>query len=141
MELERGAEASSATTVETVTTTGTGAPRLLAAPGIERIDPETSTSVLRRCTALATRARVEMLSPSRRAAVDELNVLLAEMRAWTPEALEEPDPTMTVLCAAALQDLAERLDDSAPVLLATRVGMVLDLLREVMGPARIDALA
>jgi hypothetical protein len=104
-----------------------------------RIDPETSTAHLRRCTALAARARVELLTPRRRTAAEELSEVLSVMEAWTPASLVDPDPTMTVLAAAALQDLAERLPETAE--LALRIPSVLDLLREVMAHRRIDVLA
>lgn len=113
-----------------------------AVPGPElgRIDAEASVAVLRRCTALAARARVELLTASRRTASDDLSVLLSSMGEWSPELLDAPDPTMTVLCAAALQDLAARLPDPDG-LLAARVEAVLVLLHDVMAGGRVAAPA
>lgn len=109
-------------------------------PGRGRIDAETSVAMLRRCTALAARARVELLTESRRTAADELSGLLGTMGEWSPESLEAPDPTMTVLCAAALQDLAARLPDPGGVL-SMRVEAALVLLHGVMAEGRIAAPA
>lgn len=106
-----------------------------------RIDPETSTALLRRCTALATRARADLLTPGRHDAADELAALLAVMETWTPEALADPDPTMTVLAAAALQDLAARLPEPAAARLGDPVDAVIALLREVMVGGRVDVPA
>lgn len=109
-------------------------------PDRARIDADASVAVLRRCTALAARARVELLTESRRTASDDLCVLLGSMGEWSPELLDQPDPTMTVLCAAALQDLAARLPDPDG-LLAARVEAVLVLLHSVMAAGRVTAPA
>ncbi|MGP9536914.1 hypothetical protein ACT3SP_02830 [Brachybacterium sp. AOP43-C2-M15] len=141
MELDRRADDGVATRAVTPSGPGQDAGRLPAEPSTALLDPETTTSLLRRCTALATRARVELLTPGRRAAADELESLLGTMGTWAPGSLDRPDPTMTVLCAAALQDLAERLDDSASAPLAARIDAVLGLLRAVMRDARVDVPA
>jgi len=106
-----------------------------------RLDAATSTTMLRRCTALATRARVELLSPGPRPAARELAVLLGEMEHWEPASLEDPDPTMSVLASAALQDLAERLRDPASAALATSARTVLEVLRELMATPRVNVPA
>lgn len=112
-----------------------------------RLDSETTTMILRRCTALAARARVDLLSPSRCEAADELVDLLAQMESWEPATLETPDPTMTVLAAAALQDLAERLhlaqqrQEPNPSVLTTSTDAVLVVLQGIMARARVDVPA
>ncbi|GAA4527142.1 hypothetical protein GCM10023160_22920 [Brachybacterium paraconglomeratum] len=113
---------------------------VLAEPLRDRIDAESSVAMLRLCTALAARARVELLTPRRRAATEELSALLGAMGEWPPELLDAPDPTMTVLCAAALQDLAARLPDSGGVL-SVRVEAALALLHGLMAEGRIAAPA
>ncbi|MDN6302119.1 MAG: hypothetical protein ACTHV2_03020 [Brachybacterium sp.] len=109
-----------------------------------QLDSETATMILRRCTALAARARVDLLSPSRCGAADELVDLLVQMESWDPVTLETPDPTMTVLAAAALQDLAERLhlaqqrQEPNPSALTTSTDAVLGVLQGIMARARVD---
>lgn len=111
------------------------------------LDSETATMMLRRCTALAARARVDLLSPRRCGAADELIDLLAQMESWEPAALEAPDPTMTVLAAAALQDLVERLriaeprQESSSATLITSTDAVLVVLRGIMvgSPVNVPA--
>src|SRR5690606_442861 len=73
------------------------------------VSPEESTTLLRRCTALAARARVELLGGGRHPAGEQLAGVLAELAAWKADQVGDPGPTMTALTAAALQDLAERL--------------------------------
>lgn len=115
---------------------------LAAGSPIEHIAPETSTLMLRRCTALAARARVDLLSPhARSVAAVELVVLLDSMESWTAATLVDPDPTMTLLAAAALQDLRERLQDPESALLATRIHGVLEVLHSLMEEARISTPA
>lgn len=92
---------------------------------------EESTDALRRCTALAARARVELLGTGRRAA-EELEQLLAEMLRWDDAALLDPDPTMLVLAIASLRDLAERLDDPGSDELRARIAAVVARLHAVM---------
>lgn len=96
------------------------------------ISTEVSTAMLRRCTALATRARADLLTSTHHDASDELVALLATMEGWEPSALVDPDPTMTVLAAAALQDLAARLPEGASGDLAARAASVTAMLLEVM---------
>ena len=141
MELERAMDEQ----ISAVTTTAGDAPSLIGrpdpeAPPFPRIPAADSTPVLRQCTALAARARVELLSVHSHAAAEELSQLLAAMGRWDADMLETPDPTMTVLCAAALQDLAERLGPSAGEL-GARVETALELLHSVMGKGRIGAPA
>lgn len=110
-------------------------------------EPETSTMMLRRCTALAARARVDLLCPGRGAAAEELTALLEEMASWEPARLQAPDPTMTVLAAAALQDLAERLaraeaqQTPASGMAITGIPAVLAVLQELMAGGRVDVPA
>lgn len=110
-------------------------------------DPESTTTMLRRCTALATRARVDLLSAGRGNAAGELATLLRGMRQWDPASLGAPDPIMVVLAAAALQDLVERLraaDQPLPedsLALATGADAALEVLRELMAEGRIDVPA
>ncbi|MFC7374520.1 hypothetical protein ACFQS2_12560 [Brachybacterium sp. GCM10030267] len=105
------------------------------------IGPDVSTPLLRRCTALATRARVDLLTATQHAASDELDQTLATLEAWDPDSLIDPDPTMVVLAAAALQDLAERLPDSSAGPFVARVEAALELLRTLMRTGRIGVMA
>lgn len=114
---------------------------------IDPRDPDGVTLALRRCTALAARARVDLLSPTRHGAACELAALLAGMQEWELDALAAPDPIMTVLAAAALQDLSERLhaaDQPLPTdsaALATSADAVLEVLRAIMAEGRVDVPA
>lgn len=119
----------------------TALPRNLPQRSPSTIGPEMSTPVLRRCTALATRARVDLLSASRHTAADELERLLASMESWDAAGLQDPDPTMTVLAAAALQDLAGRLPAPARSTLGARIATALMLLHTLMDGARQSAMA
>ena len=111
------------------------------------LDSETATLLLRRCTALAARARVDLLSPGRCGAAEELGDVLTRMRSWEPSARDLPDPTMTVLAAAALQDLAERLrradqqGEPSPSWLATSIDAALSVLQGIMAGGRVDVPA
>ena len=111
------------------------------------IDAESTTLLLRRCTALAARARVDLLTPGRGGAAAELGEVLDRMRSWDPSALEAPDPTMTVLAAAALQDLAERLrlaarqQEPGPCSLLADIEAALGVLEGIMTGGRVEALA
>lgn len=107
----------------------------------ELIGPDLTTPLLRRCTALAARARVDLLSGGRHDACDELEHLLVAIDAWDRSGIVDPDPTMVVLAAAALQDLGERLPASVASTLGTRIAAVLELLHTLMDSRRIDALA
>lgn len=100
----------------------------LAEPPI-MILPGRSTPLLRRCTALATRARVDLLVTSRPADCAELSEVLAELAAWEGGQLIDPDPTMLALAAAALQDLAERLDEPLLLSMGDRISAALGVLR------------
>ncbi|MGO1567027.1 MAG: hypothetical protein ACTH0H_03525 [Brachybacterium sp.] len=141
MELERAVDER----IAAMTTAAEGKPAVIGPHRAEishlsRLDASVSTPMLRLCTALAARARVELLSENRHAATDELSALLDTMGGWESELLDAPDPTMTVLCAAALQDLAERLPDPGAELSA-RVDAVLELLHGVMEDGRVVASA
>lgn len=103
--------------------------------------PETSTPLLRRCTALAARARVDLLTPSVHGSADELELVLAELSTWEPQRVVDPDPTMLALAAASLQDLAERVADPARVGAGSQIALVLDLLHAVMPGSRVTAPA
>ena len=105
------------------------------------IPPDRTTAALRRCTALATRARSDLLTHGRREAAAELAALLEEIADWSPEGLVDPDPTMTVLAAAALQDLAARLPVPAPSGLDARIDEVVRLLGGVMDRGHVGAWA
>lgn len=140
MELARGTHVESPAGIAEAA--GDGEPRgAVIAPQGARIDAEASTALLRRCTALAARARVELLAPSRGTAAGELTALLAQMEGWEAGSLEDPDPIMTVLAAAALQDLVEQLRDPATTGLATSAEAVLRVLRSVMAASRVDVPA
>lgn len=141
MELERGAGEQIDLMAQVVTGAFNGVHRA-AAPEADsgHVGAESSVEVLRRCTALAARARVELLTESRRTATEELSALLGTMGERSSDLLEAPDPTMTVLCAAALQDLAARLPDPDGVL-AARVEAVLALLHGAMAEGRVAAPA
>jgi len=139
MELARGAEDQIAE-LASPTSPGTGGQPLTRWREADRIDAETSTTLLRRCTALATRARVDLLTPGRRSAAEELSTLLGQMESWDAARLDPPDATMTVLAAAALQDLAERLPQEEPHELSHRIAAVLDVLGRVMAMPTVDVL-
>lgn len=105
------------------------------------IPAELSTAALRRCTALATRARADLLTPGRQEAAAQLAALLEEMGCWEASHLVHPDPTMVVLAAAALQDLADRLPVPAPAGLEVRIELVLAVLHAAMDRGRVAAPA
>ena len=136
MELERGAGDENAPIASPVLE---GVELLFSEePSAQRIAAETSTLILRRCTALAARARVDLLSAHpRAAAAAELVVLLESMESWSAAVLVSPDPTMTALAAAALQDLRERLQDPESAMLVGRIQGVLEILHSLMEGARI----
>ena len=113
---------------------------LVVSPPLE-IGPLISTPLLRQCTALATRARVDLLSGSRHEAAEQLEGVLETLALWDAGSLRDPDPTMVVLAAAALQDLAERLVPSSTNALSERIEAALRLLHTLMDPAHIDAMA
>lgn len=129
MELERGELGTSTTAAPPGTTAllPAGTPH----PGTGTLPPEESTLQLRRCTALATRARVELLGAHRHPAEDELEVVLGVISAWDVEDVRDPDPAMTVLAAAALQDLAERLPADHHEL-GARIALALPILRALL---------
>ena len=91
------------------------------------LTPDVTTPLLRRCTALATMARVELLSEHSHRAADELSEVLEEIVSWSGSRLDDPDPTMLALCAAALLDLADRIPGAATAL-AARVADALGVL-------------
>ncbi|MEO2099154.1 hypothetical protein ACIGH6_08960 [Brachybacterium paraconglomeratum] len=105
------------------------------------IPADLSTAALRRCTALATRARADLLTPGRQDSAAQLAALLEEMGSWKASRLIDPDPTMVVLAAAALQDLADRLPVPAPAGLEVRIELVLAVLHAVMERGRVAAPA
>lgn len=92
---------------------------VVEAPAI--VPASRSTPLLRRCTALATRARVDLLITSRPADCVELIEVLAELSDWEDAQLVDPDPTMLALAAAALQDLRERLDETRLIALGPSI--------------------
>lgn len=104
------------------------------------LTPDVTTPLLRRCTALATMARVELLSEHRHRAADELTEVLDEIVGWSGRSLTDPDRTMLALCAAALLDLADRIPATAAAL-AARVGEALGVLGAGMtaGPLAVRA--
>ena len=105
------------------------------------IPADLSTAALRRCTALATRARADLLTRGRQDAAAQLAALLEEIGSWGASHLVDPDPTMVVLAAAALQDLADRLPVPAPAGLGVRIELALALLHAVMDQGRVAAPA
>ncbi|WP_193104563.1 hypothetical protein [Brachybacterium sp. FME24] len=105
------------------------------------IGPGISTPLLRLCTALATRARVDLLTAGRHAASDELEQVLGTLGSWEGARVIDPDQTMVVLAAASLQDLAERLPSSSRSTLGVQVESALRLLHTLMQRTRIDAMA
>ena len=100
-----------------------------------------STPLLRRCTALAAQARVELLTESRRSATTELDGVLREIESWVPEQVRAPDATMVALAAAALQDLRERMSPAPTSTLEGRIARALEVLHALMVPAPLRALA
>lgn len=129
MELERAELDAVGHTARTGTTALLPASPAQRTPGA--IGPEASTTLLRRCTALAARARVELLGGDRHPAGDQLTGVLAELATWDAAEVQDPDPTMSVLAAAALQDLAERLP-AEQADLAVAVERALTLLRTLL---------
>ncbi|GAA1487713.1 hypothetical protein [Brachybacterium sacelli] len=119
---------------------GTDDPVLMS-PTDPVIDPADSTALLRRCTALATRARVDLLTAGRHSASEELDEVLIVLESWEETRVADPDPTMVVLAAAALQDLLERLPESSRSTLGARAEAALRVLHTLMRSARIDAMA
>lgn len=105
------------------------------------IPADLSTAALRRCTALATRARADLLTRGRQDAAAQLAALLEEMGSWEASHLVDPDPTMVVLAAAALQDLTDRLPVPDPAGLEVRIDLVLAVLHAVMDRGRVGAPA
>lgn len=91
-----------------------------------------STPLLRRCTALATRARVDLIVTSRPADCEELAGVLTELASWEGAHLDEPDPTMLVLAAAALQDLRERWGEAQQMALGAAIAAALGVLHAAM---------
>ena len=100
-----------------------------------------STPLLRRCTALAAQARVELLTESRRSATEELEEVLAIIENWAPGEVVSPDPTMVTLAAAALQDLLERLSQVSMSTLEGRISRALEVLHELMATSHVRAMA
>jgi len=120
-----------------VISTGSPAPE----PGPETVTTTVSTPLLRRCTALAAQARVELLTESRRSAATELDGVLREIESWAPEQVHSPDATMVALAAAALQDLRERMAQAPTSTLEGRITRTLEVLHALMASAPLRALA
>src|SRR5690625_7644995 len=70
-----------------VISTGSTAPE----PGPAPVTAAASTPLLRRCTALAAQARVELLTESRRSATAELDGVLREIETWAPEQVQRSE--------------------------------------------------
>lgn len=104
------------------------------------LHPDATTPALRRCTALAARARVELLQ-RRQDSADELISVLDEITRWEDASLIAPDPTMLALSAAALQDLRERLAEHTEAELTARVDAVLTVLRDALERAPLGSTA
>ncbi|WP_114856601.1 hypothetical protein [Brachybacterium sp. YJGR34] len=139
MDLDRGIGNETATTDSPPEAPAASAQRSAAHPS--PLGPDVTTPILRRCTALAARARVDLLTESRHAASDELEQLLTSIVSWDPRSVVDPDPTMVVLAAAALQDLADPLPAAVRTTLGARLDRALELLHAVLDGARIDAMA
>lgn len=108
----------------------------VAPPSIRRpVLPSRSTPLLRQCTALATRARVELLGSALGPAGRDLIGVLAEIAGWSPEEVVDIDPTMSALAAASLQDLRARVDGEVELLLGASIDATTAVLCEVM-PSR-----
>lgn len=106
--------------------------------------PQDTTDVLRQCTALAARARTDLLGQRHHAAAQELEQLLGQVLSWEAEARADLDPTMTALAAAALQDLAEQLPHAAvegAARLCAAIGAALELLHDAMGVRSLTTTA
>lgn len=112
-----------------------------ASPQQAAIPPSASTPLLRRCTAVATRARADLLTESRHAASDELAEVLDLIEEWDRDAVLDPDPTMLALAAASLQDLRERLPAGSDPMSASRIGRVVDLLNDLLERTELSATA
>lgn len=110
-------------------------------PEPDPITTTISTPLLRRCTALAAQARVELLTESRRSATSELDGVLREIESWDPEQVRAPDATMVALAAAALQDLRERMAQSPTPVLEGHIARALGVLHALMASAPLRALA
>src|SRR5699024_4011751 len=100
-----------------------------------------SSPLLRRCTALAAQARVELLTESHRSATPQRDGGLRAFETWSPEQVQAPDTTMVALAAAALQDLRERMAQAPTSTLEGRICRALDVLHALMASAPLRALA
>ena len=125
MDRDRGAVLQVGGSAQPVGATALAEPPIMILPG-------RSTPLLRRCTALATRARVDLLVTTRPADCAELSEVLAELAAWEGGQLIDPDPTMLALAAAALQDLVERLDEPHLLAMGDTISAALGVLRSAL---------
>lgn len=125
MDQDRGAVLQVGGSAQPVGATALAEPPIMILPG-------RSTPLLRRCTALATRARVDLLVTTRPADCAELSEVLAELAAWEGGQLIDPDPTMLALAAAALQDLVERLDEPHLLAMGDTISAALGVLRSAL---------
>ena len=125
MDRDRGAVLQVGGSAQPVGATALAEPPIMILPG-------RSTPLLRRCTALATRARVDLLVTTRPADCAELSEVLAELAAWEGRQLIDPDPTMLALAAAALQDLVERLDEPHLLAMGDTISAALGVLRSAL---------
>ena len=104
---------------------------------VPSIPPEESTALLRRCTALATKARADLLNRSRPGDPREFQEVLSTLAGWPVDSLRNPDPTMVVLASASLHDLADRLPVETHGALGAQVDSALSLLEQLMRPADV----
>ncbi|HIY25165.1 MAG TPA: hypothetical protein H9837_12840 [Candidatus Brachybacterium merdigallinarum] len=105
------------------------------------LDREATTPLLRRCTALAANARIELILGSRHASADELEPVLAQLESWSSIHVVDPDPTMLALAIAALEDLHERVQEAPEAPSTERIARVVALLRELALAPRLSLTA
>lgn len=108
------------------------APTSLRSLTLGAVPASHSTPLLRRCTSLATRARVDLMMTSRRADIAKLAEVLGDVAAWETAVLVDPDRTMVALAAASLQDLQERLDEAGQIALGSAIDRALAVLHAAL---------
>lgn len=99
----------------------------------DRISRAQSTELLRRCTGLSARARVESMGERHAASGAELLTVLEQIIGWDDAVLEDTDVTMLALAGASLDDLRRRVCRSADPELYAAVVQALGAVRRRLG--------
>lgn len=87
-----------------------------------------STAILRRCTAVAARARMDVLIAHRPDWLAELDAVLDEVDAWRGRRIEPVDPPMLAIAVAALEDLCRTVTEEADSATVARIATALEIL-------------